>query len=66
MSARDIPPKDIEEFLVFSALRALPIARIPLPDGFEIEHRDGLVENDWLIARDFVIRRSFPTVRAED
>ncbi|MHA7062885.1 Wadjet anti-phage system protein JetA family protein [Azospirillum argentinense] len=66
VSARDIPPKDIEEFLVFSALRALPIARIPLPDGFEIEHRDGLVENDWLIARDFVLRRSLPTVRAED
>jgi len=57
VTAADIPPRDIEEFLIFSALRALPIRRVPLPDGYVIEHRDGTVENDWLICRDFALRR---------
>jgi hypothetical protein len=64
VTAQDIPPVNIEEFLVFSALRALPIERIPLPHGFILEQREGLVENEWLICRDFALRRATPSRNA--
>lgn len=60
VTAADLPPSDIEEFLIFSALRSMPVTKIPLPNGYVIEHRDGLVDNDWLICRDFALRRLSP------
>jgi hypothetical protein len=57
ISAADIPPGDIEELIVFSALSALPPGKIRLPEGVSLERREGRVENEWIEIGDFVIYR---------
>jgi hypothetical protein len=66
VTAAEIPPCDIDEFLIFSALRALPMQRIYLPHGAVLERRDGWVDNPWVECGDFVLRQSAPRRAAAD
>lgn len=57
VSARDIPPGDIEELVILSALRALPSERVPLPDGVSMVRRPGVVESEFIVMGDFELVR---------
>lgn len=57
VSGRDIPPGDVEELVILSALRAMPAQRVPLPDGVAMISRPGTIENDWIIMGDFELVR---------
>ncbi len=64
ISAADIPPADLEEMVIFSALLAQPGEKINLPDGMAIRRRGPghRVENKWIECDDFVIEAT----RAEE
>ena len=57
VTAAEIPPGDIEEFVIFSALRALPPGSARLPDGTMLRPLDGQIENDWMVCGDFELVR---------
>jgi hypothetical protein len=57
VEARDIPPTDLQEVVIFSLLRALPLERIALPGGVRLIRREGTVENLFLSCGDFALVR---------
>jgi hypothetical protein len=65
--AAELPPGDVEEMVIFSALLAQPGERIALPDGVTIRRRQPRrrIENDWIEFDDFVIEGAVVKSRGE-
>jgi hypothetical protein len=60
VTAWEIPPDDIQEFVIFSALRSLPMRSIVLPNDIVLERLDDdeWIENEWVESRNFELRRA--------
>lgn len=57
MSAMEMSIDSLDDFFVFERLRDLPYRFAGRVDGFELEHREGRVENEWISCPGFVVRR---------
>lgn len=55
LEASGFPVADLDDFLAFERLHEAGLA--PLDRRYAFEERDGVVSNDWVERRDFVVRR---------
>lgn len=59
LSGADFPVADLDDFLAFERLHEASLA--PLNDRYHYEEGEGIITNDWIERRNFVIRRKLET-----